>query len=69
MSFFSLAQRHRFSLLILSLWVIAAFSLNHDAAFYLHEGGLSTTPYKSNPEKSLETLVTKETANFAITMV
>ncbi|MFO5474461.1 MAG: M16 family metallopeptidase, partial [Dolichospermum sp.] len=67
MSFFSLAQRHRFFLLIFSLWVIAAFSLNHDAAFHLQEGGLSTTPYKSNPEKSLETLVTKETANFAIT--
>ncbi len=67
MPFFSLAQRHRFSLVILSLWVIAAFSLNHDAAFHLKEGGLSTIPYNSNPEKSHQTLVAKETPNFAIT--
>ena len=67
MSFFSLAQRHRFSLFILSIWIIAAFVLNHDAAFSVERVALPTHSYNSNPEKSDKTLVAKETPNLAIT--
>ncbi len=67
MSFFSLAQRHRFSLVILSIWIIAAFVLNHDAAFSVEKVALPTHSYNSNPEKSDKTLVAKETPNLAIT--
>ncbi|MTJ53722.1 insulinase family protein [Anabaena sp. UHCC 0253] len=67
MSFFSIAQRHRVSLIILSVWIIAAFVLNHDAAFSLEGAGYPTSPDNSNSEKSQKTLVAKETPNLAIT--
>jgi zinc protease len=67
MSFFSIAQRHRFSLVILSIWIIAAFVLNQDAAFSGERTGFFTHADNSNPEKSDKTLVGKETPNFAIT--
>ncbi|MFM7362941.1 MAG: M16 family metallopeptidase [Cuspidothrix sp.] len=55
MSFSSLAQRHRFSLVILSIWIIAAFSLE--------EVGLPSQIGKSHLEKSPPALVTKEILN------
>ena len=67
MSFFSIAQRHRFSLVILSIWIIAAFVLNQDAAFSGERADFSTSSHNSNPEKSQKTLVAKETPNLAIT--
>ncbi|MFM7407560.1 MAG: M16 family metallopeptidase [Cuspidothrix sp.] len=67
MSFYSLAQRHRFSLVILSIWIIAAFVLNHKAAFGLQEAGLPTQIDKSYPAKYQPTLVTKETLNHTMT--
>ena len=67
MSFFSIAQRHRFSLVILSIWVIAAFVFNHDAAFSGERADFSNRSYNSHPEKSHKTLVAKETPNLAIT--
>lgn len=63
MPFSSLAQRHRFSLVILSIWVIAAVVFNQDAAFSLKGANFSN----SNPEKSDKTLGAKETPNLAIT--
>ncbi len=67
MPFSSLAQRHRFSLFILSIWVIAAFVFNQDAAVSGEKVGFLTHADNSNPEKSDKTLVAKETPNFAIT--
>jgi zinc protease len=67
MLFSSLAQRHRFSLIILSIWVIVAFILNQDAAFSLNPGDSSQLHHNSNPQKSHETLVAKNTPNLAIT--
>ena len=66
MSFFSIAQRHRFSLVILSIWIIAAFVLNQDAALSGERADFSTSSHNSNPEKSQKTLVAKETPNLAI---
>lgn len=63
----SLAQRHRFSLVILSIWIIAAFVLNQDAAFSGERTGFFTHADNSNLEKSDKTPVGKETPNFAIT--
>ncbi len=63
MSFSSLAQRHRFSLVILSIWIIAAFILNNKAAFSLEGVGLPSQIDKSQLEKSQPALVTKETLN------
>ena len=67
MPFSSLAQRHRFSLFILSIWIIATFVLNQDAAFSGERTGFLTHADNSNPEKSDKTPVAKETPNFAIT--
>lgn len=63
MSFSSLAQRHRFSLVILSIWIIAAFILNNKAAFSLEGVGLPSQIDKSHLEKSQPLLVTKKTLN------
>lgn len=67
MSFSSLAQRHRFSLVILSIWIIAAFILNNKAAFSLEEVSLPSQIDKSHLEKSQPALVTKETLNRTMT--
>lgn len=67
MSFSSLAQRQRFSLVILSIWIIAAFILNNKAAFSLEGVGLPSQIEKSHLEKSQPALVTKETSNRTIT--
>lgn len=67
MSFFSTAQRHRFSLVILSIWVIGAFVFNHDAALSGEGVYFSTRYHNSYPEKSHKTPVTKEILNLAIT--
>ena len=67
MSFSSLAQRHRFSLVILSIWIIAAFILNNKAAFSLEGVGLPSQIDKSHLEKSQPALVTKETLNRTMT--
>ena len=67
MSFSSLAQRHRFSLVILSIWIIAAFILNNKAAFSLEGVGLPSQIDKSQLEKSQPALVTKETLNRTMT--
>jgi len=67
MSFFSIAQRHRFSLVILSIWVIAAFVFNQDAALSGERADFSPRLHNFDPEKSHKTLVAKETPNLAIT--
>lgn len=67
MSFSSLAQRQRFSLVILGIWIIAAFILNNKAAFSLEGVGLPSQIEKSHLEKSQPALVTKETSNRTIT--
>ncbi|PPJ64435.1 M16 family metallopeptidase [Cuspidothrix issatschenkoi] len=67
MSFSSLAQRQRFSLVILSIWIIAAFILNNKAAFSLEGVGLPSQIEKFHLEKSQPALVTKETSNRTIT--
>ena len=67
MSFSSLAQRHRFSLVILSIWIIAAFILNNKAAFSLEGVGLPSQIDKSHLEKSQPLLVTKKTLNRTMT--
>ena len=61
MSFFSIAQRHRFSLFILSIWVIAAFIFHQDAAFSGDKADFSPRLHNFDPEKSHKTLVAKET--------
>ncbi|MEY3334127.1 MAG: hypothetical protein RLZZ176_2430, partial [Cyanobacteriota bacterium] len=67
MSFSSLAQRQRFSLVILSIWIIAAFILNNKAAFSLEGVGLPSQIDKSHLEKSQPALVTKKTLNRTMT--
>ncbi|MDK2410101.1 pitrilysin family protein [Aphanizomenon sp. PH219] len=67
MSFFSIAQRHRFSLVILSIWVIAAFIFHQDAALSRDKADFSPRLHNFDSEKSHKTLVAKETSNLAIT--
>ncbi|MBE9247899.1 insulinase family protein [Dolichospermum sp. LEGE 00240] len=67
MSFFSIAQRHRFSLFILSIWVIVAFICHQDAGFSGEKADFSPRLHNFDSEKSHKTLVAKETPNLAIT--
>jgi zinc protease len=67
MSFSSRAQRHRFSLVILSFLLLGAFVSNQDPAFSWKGVDSSIPPHNSNPEKPDKKLVAKETSNLAIT--
>lgn len=60
MSFFYIARRHRFSLMVFSVWMIAVFLLNQNAVMSLEFTKPSSNKYHS-------ALVTKETGTLAIT--
>ncbi|MBD2139488.1 insulinase family protein [Anabaena sp. FACHB-1237] len=60
MSFFYIARRHRFSLMVFSVWMIAVFFLNQNAV-------MSLEVTKPNLNKYHSSLVTKETNTLSIT--